>query len=289
MNAHSHQIYLGDASRILLRLKPESIDLVCTGPPYWKTVAYSQDQGQIGKIEEYHAYIHAMKQVWQGIAHVLKPGAILCFWVHDLYDKERYIPLHSDLVRILPSCITPKRIVVWDRYLTRAHAVNSPKPVHTLLQYIVIAQKSPPAGNSDFISAFNTLYWKPVWHKKTLPRILGSALLYRLAYSARSNLFRANAPSFRKTALTSLISNPYKEMNYATRCPHEVAKRCIELFSKPNDTILDPFLGTGTTLIEAHKLQRQCTGIEIALSAVPVLRERLHVFPVSYISLPFYL
>lgn len=55
-----------------------------------------------------------------------------------------------------------------------------------------------------------------------------------------------------------------KRTGHPTAFPRELPKRCIKLFSFANDTILDPFLGSGTTLIEAIKNKRNAIGIEIS-------------------------
>jgi len=54
-----------------------------------------------------------------------------------------------------------------------------------------------------------------------------------------------------------------KQIGHPAPFPEELPKRCIKLFSYVGDTVLDPFLGSGTTAIVAHALRRRVIGVEI--------------------------
>ena len=71
-----------------------------------------------------------------------------------------------------------------------------------------------------------------------------------------------------------ITTKPYKEAHFAT-FPPELPRRIIKCSSNPGDTILDPFAGSGTTLIEAHKLRRKYIGIELSESYCQMIRKRL--------------
>ena len=59
--------------------------------------------------------------------------------------------------------------------------------------------------------------------------------------------------------------------------PLELPKRCIKLFSFVGDTVLDPFAGSGSTLIAAHKNHRKGIGVEVAKTYCDIAIERLQV------------
>ena len=69
-------------------------------------------------------------------------------------------------------------------------------------------------------------------------------------------------------------TKPYKEAHFAT-FPPELPRRIIECSTKLGDTVLDPFAGSGTTLIEACRLQRKYIGIELSESYCQMIRKRL--------------
>ena len=72
----------------------------------------------------------------------------------------------------------------------------------------------------------------------------------------------------------NFASTGFKGDHYAT-FPAELARRCILAGSRPGDTVLDPFCGTGTLLAEAERLGRNSIGIDISERSIAWSRERL--------------
>jgi len=67
-----------------------------------------------------------------------------------------------------------------------------------------------------------------------------------------------------------------KNKNHPTQKPVELFKYLIQTYSKESDTILDPFLGSGTTLVAAKQLNRNAVGIEISEKYCEIARQRLN-------------
>jgi site-specific DNA-methyltransferase (adenine-specific) len=68
--------------------------------------------------------------------------------------------------------------------------------------------------------------------------------------------------------------NP-KKVRHPAPFPVELPKRCIKLFSYVGDIVLDPFVGSGTTLVVAYMLRRRAIGIDISRKYCEIARERL--------------
>ena len=68
--------------------------------------------------------------------------------------------------------------------------------------------------------------------------------------------------------------SPLKEAHYAA-FPAFIPKLAIQAGSRPGDTVLDPFAGSGTTLLVATRIGRQGIGIELSESYVEIARKRL--------------
>jgi site-specific DNA-methyltransferase (adenine-specific) len=66
-----------------------------------------------------------------------------------------------------------------------------------------------------------------------------------------------------------------KQDKHLAMFPEEVPKRLIKMFSFVNDTVLDPFLGSGTTSLAAKKLERNSIGYEINDEFLPLMKEKL--------------
>jgi DNA modification methylase len=66
-----------------------------------------------------------------------------------------------------------------------------------------------------------------------------------------------------------------KQFEHPAMFPDELAQRAIAIASLPNDIVLDPFLGSGTTMIAAIKSQRSCYGYELNVGYQPLIKHRL--------------
>lgn len=282
-----HKLYIADARNASSLIGESSVDLVITDPPYWNEVVYSKDENQLSRIEDYKFFLLQIKKVWEECGKVLKPGGVLAFWVHDLYrfqnEEAEYIPLHADLIGVLPLNIRICQISVWDRYLSRVRNYF-PKNEGTKYQYVVICKKiGRHAYNQDLISqGLLREFWQPVWHFKTTPKIFGSRALFKIIFKIISPI--SDKLGFLKNKAGAVLKDEYKFENYKTTCPPEIAERLIKRFSKPGDIVLDPFLGSGTTMEAADKLGRRCIGIEINSEAIPVIQEKVGADKVEIIS-----
>lgn len=273
-----HKLYIADARKVLTLIPPASVDLVITDPPYWNEVRYSNQPEQLSNINNYNLFISEIAKVWKECAKLLKPGGILAFFVHDLYRSENnnleYIPLHADLIKVLPENIMLCQISIWDRYLSRFRNYF-PKREGTKYQYIIICKKTGehPSNQNLISQSLLKEFWQPIWHFKTTPKLLGSRLLFKLAFKIIAPF--SDKLKNLKAKTQNLLQDDYRFNEYKTICPPEIVKRLIQRFSQPGDTILDPFLGSGTTMKVADKLARNCIGVEINAETVPVVLKKV--------------
>src|SRR6266851_1418197 len=84
----THRLQLGDA-RKMSALKPESLHLVLTSPPYWTLKEYRDSEGQMGHIEDYDQFLQELDKVWKQCFHVLVPGGRLICVVGDVCLSRR--------------------------------------------------------------------------------------------------------------------------------------------------------------------------------------------------------
>ncbi len=282
-------VFIGDSVKMQSFLPENHFDLIISGPPYWNEVVYSQDPGQLSAIEDYAEFLKSISKVWQGCSYTLKDGGVLAVWVHDFFRKDNdplvCIPFHGDIINSMPGNLRLRNIGIWDRYLHKDRgSLNISEKISTRFQYVLVFQKQGlHPQNRDLIkNALKELYWNPIWSHKTHPRLAGSRMLFRVVFELQKLV---SFPGFLRNYVKSgFLRDGHAFTNYTTECPEEIAARLIQKFTRPGDSILDPFLGSGTTMKVAQRLKRYCTGIEINKEALSSIQNKIGFSPeVTYI------
>jgi DNA modification methylase len=256
-----HKLILGDA-RNLQRIKKSTVHLVVTSPPYWTLKEYPQVKGQLGRISEYSIFLKELDKVWKQCYRVLVPGGRLVIVVGDVllsrrkHKRHQVIPLHADIqVRCRKIGFDNLAPIFWYKIANAAYEAKGNgagflgKPyepnavVKHDVEYILMERK--PGG-----------YRSPDIETRLLSVISAE----------RHSIWFQQIWDDIKGASTRLHPAPF---------PEELADRLIRMFSFANDTVLDPFVGTGTTMIAAARAGRNSIGIEIDSSYVQLTRDRL--------------
>jgi site-specific DNA-methyltransferase (adenine-specific) len=248
-SATRHRLHHGDA-RELDWLDAGSVHLVVTSPPYWTLKKYNDHPDQLGDIDDYERFHDELDKVWRHVYRVLVPGGRLVCVVGDVClarrrNKGRHmvVPLHADISvrgrRIGFDYLTP---ILWNKIANASLEVENgssflgkPYEPNAILkndmEYVLFLRK--PGG-----------YRKPTDEQRRLSR---------LTKEEHAKWFRSvwtDVPG----ASTREHPAPY---------PVELAYRLIRMFSFVDDTVLDPFLGTGSTTIAASRAGRHSIGNEV--------------------------
>lgn len=243
----THRLILGDA-RHLDYIADESIHLVVTSPPYWTLKRYNESPNQLGHIEKYDRFIEELTAVWKHCFRVLVPGGRLVCVVGDVclsrrkFGRHLVMPLHSDIsVACRKLGFDNLNPIIWYKISNANYEVSNGtkflgKPyepnaiIKSDIEFILMQRK--PGG-----------YRKPTDEQRALSRI------DKKDYDA---WFRQiwDVPG----ASTQHHPAPF---------PLEVANRLVRMFSFHGDTVLDPFCGTGTTMLAAVNAGRNSIGVEV--------------------------
>lgn len=265
-----HRLINGDA-RDLSFLDNESIHLVITSPPYWNLKRYIDNPDQLGHIQDYEAFLDELDKVWRHVFRVLVPGGRLVCVVGDVcvarrdFGRHLVFPLHADI------CVMCRRIgfdnlnpIIWHKIANASYEVPNGskflgKPyepnaiIKNDIEFILMQRK--PGG-----------YRKPTESQREASRISKDEF---------DHWFQQiwNIPG----ASTKQHPAPF---------PLELATRLTRMFSFTGDTLLDPFCGTGTTMIAALRTGRSSIGVEIEaeycrLAARYLKAENTDLFPIA--------
>jgi site-specific DNA-methyltransferase (adenine-specific) len=256
----THRLVVGD-SRDLSFIPDESIHLAITSPPYWNLKRYEENPSQLGHINDYETFILELEKVWRHIYRVLVPGGRLICVVGDVCLSRRMnngrhvvMPLHADI------CVSCRKIgfdnlnpIIWHKISNANYEINNGtkflgKPyepnaiIKNDIEYILMQRK--PGG-----------YRKPTERQRELSRI--SKEDYDRWFTQFWNITGAST------------------REHPAPFPLELASRLVRMFSFVGDTVLDPFAGTGTTMVAAMRSGRNSVGVEIELKYAKMTAKRL--------------
>jgi DNA modification methylase len=122
------QVITEDARRMAEFVPDDSIDFCVTSPPYWDVLSrprtadgkttrdYGDDPRDLGRIRGYSEFLETLAEVFGRVYSALKPGSYFVLNVMDLRKKDRFFPLHSDVVpHVCGKGFTLDDLIVWDR------------------------------------------------------------------------------------------------------------------------------------------------------------------------------
>jgi DNA modification methylase len=258
-----HRLRLGDA-RDLSWIPNGSVHLVVTSPPYWTLKKYEENERQLGEIENYDGFLDELDKVWRECARVLAPGGRICCVVGDVCIPRRQgrhlvMPLHADImVRARSLGLDALTPILWFKI---ANGVTEAK------------------GNG---SGFYGKPYQPgaiIKNDAEYILFLRKGGEYRSPSStqkALSMLTREEMKSWLRSAWVD-IKGESTRRGHPAPYPQSLAERLIKLFSFAGDTVLDPFVGTGTTNLAAVATGRNSIGNEIEPTYLKIAEQRLQL------------
>lgn len=256
-----HRLQCGDA-RDLSWVESKSVHLVVTSPPYWTLKQYERRKGQMGEITDYEAFLGEVAKVWRECSRVLVEGGRICCVVGDVCvprrrdGRHRIMPLHADIQVMARNvgldCLTP---VLWHKIANGA---------------------TEAAGNGA------GFYGKPYQPGAVVKNDVEYILFLRkpgeyrnttMLQKALSMLTRNEMQGWFRSFWTDIRGASTRD-GHPAPFPVELAERLIRMFSFAGDTILDPFLGTGSSTLAAIRAGRNSIGVDIESKYIELARAR---------------
>jgi DNA modification methylase len=253
----------GDA-RELVWIKDDSVHLVLTSPPYWTLKEYPENEGQLGLTADYDNFLDELDKVWRHCFRTLVPGGRLVCVVGDVclsrrrHGRHMVMPLHADIVvrcrKIGFDNLSP---IFWYKISNAAYEVENGssflgKPyepnaiIKNDVEFILMLRK--PGG-------------------------------YRQPTEAQRNASRLTKDEHHDWFQQIWTIPGESTRSHPAPYPEALAYRLVRMFSFTEDTVLDPFMGLGTTLLAAAKCDRNGIGVEIDPSYFAKAKARLEAEP----------
>lgn len=246
------------SAELMDELPDGSVQLAITSPPYWNLKRYGSERSTDPEIghEDYDAYLERLSRVWSECFRVTSEDAVLIVNVNSRRVGGQFYPIAMDVVhrmtdwKLIQHAIwyIPNALPQPAKYITRLFD-------HKFEDLLIFAK------NWDYDHVFNKARVAqkyraadPRGHKKNpLGRCIGDVI---------------RVPAYRPPTV--------KSMNYHVAAfPDELVYLLINVFTNPGDVVLDPFVGSGTTLKVAKHTDRVGVGYEVNTDFRSLIEARL--------------
>jgi DNA modification methylase len=268
VNLNDSSFQIGEAaiyiksSQNMSEIKDSSVNLVITSPPYWTLKDYNNDD-QIGTgSSSYESYIAELNKVWMECIRVLAPDGKLCINIMPFlltgkaarFQRRETRLVLDDISRFMfeTNQMYQFGLFIWDkRKIVRFSSFGSyPFPPNIFTTY--------------------PYEWITVFSKK------GKREPVPKDIKEKSKLTTKEWQDWAINSIWEMQPAKAKSEEHPAPFPDELPKRLIKLYSFWGDTVLDPFLGTGTTAKMALTLGRKAIGFELNADYSPLIKRKLN-------------
>lgn len=242
-------------SRDMSFIRDNTVDFIMTSPPYWNLKDYGHS-GQIGQCG-YEEYLDQLNAVWDECYRVAKPNAVFVLNIGNRRHNKTYRPIGFDVYSRM------QKWTLWDSLVWYIpNALPQPASYTERLfdnKYELLLLFTKDGGRSDY-----------TFHKPRVPNKYRDVDPRKHKMNERGrclgNIIRI--PAYRPPNVRS--------MNYhIASYPEELVSLMLHTMTDAGDTILDPFLGSGTTLKVARAMDRSGIGVELNREYLPVIRGKI--------------
>lgn len=255
----THRLIQGDARRLDF-IPDESIHLVVTSPPYWILKRYNENPDQLGHVDNYEQFIADLSKVWEHVYRILVPGSRLVCVVGDVclsrrkHGRHLVVPLHADI------CVSCRKIgldnlnpIIWHKISNASYEVSNGSRF--------LGKPYEPNAIIKNDIEFILMQRKPGGYRSPTPE--------------QRELSRISKKNFQKWFQQFWNISGASTRKHPAPFPLELASRLVQMFSFHGDTVLDPFVGTGTTMVAALRANRNSIGLDIDAEYCRMAAKRL--------------
>ena len=241
LHRSNQTVYFGDA-RSMGQIDDHAVNFIITSPPYWNLKNYGASPTQIGQ-STYKQYLEDLDAVWDECYRVAAKDSVLIVNVNTRRVQKQFYPIPYDIVNRIRGW------QLWDNVMW--YVPNAlPQPNHyrerlldNKFEFCLVFTKD---GSTNY-----------KFHKPRVPQKYQTADPRQHKQNSRGrcigNLLRI--PAYRPPNV--------KKLGYHVAAfPEELVAFFLECYTDPGDVVLDPFLGSGTTLKVCRVMEREGLGYE---------------------------
>ncbi len=258
-----HTCIIGD-SRKMAEVPDSSVHLIFTSPPYWQLKDYGAEK-QIGYHHSYEEYINHLNLVWQESYRVLHPGCRMLVNIGDqfaravYYGRYKIIPIRTEIIKFCETIgFDYMGAIIWQKKTT----MNTTGGATVMGSY-----PYPRNGIVEIDYEFILIFKKG-----------GKAPAVTKEQKERSKISKEK---WKEYFQGHWYIGGERQNSHVAMFPVELPKRAIEMFTFVGETVLDPFLGSGTTSLAAMLTERNSIGYEINRDFLPLIKEKLSKYSTS--------
>lgn len=253
-------LYNGDSCEVLKGIPDNSIHYTLFSPPFANLYCYSNSDRDLGNCANTDEFAEHFAFMIKELYRVTMPGRLLsfhCMNLPSMKERDGVIGLkdfRGDLIRMFQNAgfIYHSEVVIWKNPVTEMQRTKALGLLHKQIRkdsamcrqgipdYVVTMRK--PGENPEHIEHTMESFPVNVWQRYASPVWMDI-----------------------KQSETLQRNSAREEKDERHICPLQlgVIKRCIELWTNPGDTVLDPFAGIGSTPYMALRLGRKSIGVEL--------------------------
>ncbi len=255
----THRLIQGDARNVPF-IKDGSVHLVVTSPPYWTLKRYNENPNQLGHVADYEEFLSELSKVWKEMYRILVPGGRLVCVVGDVclsrrsFGRHVVFPLHSDIAVICRKIgfdnLNP---IIWAKISNANYEVSNGSKF--------LGKPYEPNAIIKNDMEFILMQRKPGGYRQPTERQRKLSMIAKEEYNKWFQQF------WNMTGAST--------REHPAPFPLELAYRLVRMFSFVGDTVVDPFCGSGTTMIAALKTGRNSIGIDVDPEYCKMAEDRL--------------
>jgi len=256
-----YEVYIGDCRDILPKIKEKYgrnfIQLTVTSPPYAWEFRYREKELQLGEIWDIKEFFNELTRIWKMVYDITCAGGYIAVVFGEICDAYKVFGHYrvQSLVGGMVESVEKAGFYLISEWIWRKYDAGASVVIRPYRAY-----KQMVSGNYIPASGFNFEYVF-VWRKPSKHSL---------------PIFDVKESEWFPTYLDGIWDIPYGKEDKDPACfPIELARRLIKIYSRKNHIVLDPFLGSGTTMRACRELERSCIGIEVDKSRLNRIKEKV--------------